>query len=842
MTTSAKNRATGQSEKARGQHWLSILVGVIGVALAVALWRQRSVLERAYSNLPEAALAVGLSLALLLTLTACLAYVNWRRAKRIEATNQQLEGRITVLKRVRNALREQSSAVRLLEKVAVSANESTGIGQAMRVCIAAVCADTRWSVGHAYIAGAEGLIDLSPAWSAGSDEIKRFKSTSPVPMEAQSAPANGLIGRVLASGKPSWVVDAAKEPGFRPAKVAEDIDVKSALVFPVMVGTEVGAVLEFFSAEIFEPDYESMQIMTHVGAQLGRVIERERAREKLKQLHDGLEHQVAERTTDLRSTNDQLLGEIRQRKKVEEVLTEKSALLEATFESMSQGITVYDAELRLLAFNQRYIDLFDFADGLLRKKMPLEEVLRFQAERGDFGPGEIEEQVVMRLQARQRGEIVRHEFELASGANIAVAREPLPNGGYVTTYTDITRPKRAEEALRASEERIRMVMDNLVDRIIVIDEKGNINAVNPAGEQMFGYRREEMLGRNVSILLPDADEKQHQSFIDGYRRNGGGKIIGAGPREVMGRRKDGTTFPMDIAIGEIRIGDKAHFVGTARDITLRKQAEAEKSDLETQIRHFQKLEALGTLTGGIAHEFNNLLLPMLTLTELAMDDIPEQHEARDNLEKVLSAGNRAKILVQQISDYSRDKEPPQGPVELQPIVDETLGLLRTTLPATVEIRVDLDAAGAKVCADPSQIHQILMNLSSNAADALDGKVGVLEFRLHRCVAKTTTGARQPHLKLVIQDTGAGMDDQTVKRIFDPFYTTKEVGSGTGMGLAIVDSIVAAFGGMIKVKSAPGQGTAFEILIPLWTENDEADSAILDAVGRNGNAGTLTVQG
>jgi signal transduction histidine kinase len=235
---------------------------------------------------------------------------------------------------------------------------------------------------------------------------------------------------------------------------------------------------------------------------------------------------------------------------------------------------------------------------------------------------------------------------------------------------------------------------------------------------------------------------------------------------------------------------------------------------------------------------------MLTLTELAMDDLPEQHEARDNLEKVLSAGGRAKILVQQISDYCRDKEPPQGPVELQPLVEETLGLLRTTLPATVEIRKDFDASGAKVCADPSQIHQILMNLSKNAADALDGKVGILEFRLEKCVVKTSSEEHREHVKLVIQDNGSGMDEETVERIFDPFYTTKEVGSGTGMGLAIVYSIIAGFGGMIEVKSEPGQGTAFEILIPLWTDDDEINvgGAKPDEAGPRGNAETLTVRG
>ena len=444
----------------------------------------------------------------------------------------------------------------------------------------------------------------------------------------------------------------------------------------------------------------------------------------------------------------------------------------------------------------------------------------------------------------------------------------------VALEREVAEHELTEAKLRESENRFKDFAEAASDWFWEQDADLRFIAASPGVYEKSGVKAADHVGKTrrdiVSLGVTEEQWRQHEADLSArrpfrdftfQRRNPSGELrdfslSGKSVFDAEGRFKGYRGVATDITerkqtetalreahdMLEQRVTERT--VALEREIDERKRAEARKAEMETQIRQLQKLEAIGTLTGGIAHEFNNLLLPMLTLTELAMDDIPRKHPARDNLEKVLSAGSRAKILVQKISAYSRDKEPPQGPVELQPIVEETLGLLRTTLPATVEIRVDLDAGGAKVCADPSQIHQILMNLSSNAAEALDGKVGILEFRLHRCVAKTATGARQPHLKLVIQDNGSGMDKKTVERIFDPFYTTKEVGSGTGMGLAIVDSIVAGFGGMIKVKSEPGQGTAIEVLLPLWTEGDETDAggAKPDKAGLRGNAETMTVQG
>jgi signal transduction histidine kinase len=232
------------------------------------------------------------------------------------------------------------------------------------------------------------------------------------------------------------------------------------------------------------------------------------------------------------------------------------------------------------------------------------------------------------------------------------------------------------------------------------------------------------------------------------------------------------------------------------------------------------MDSLGRLAAGIAHDLNNTLTPVLGLTALVLEDLPDGSQARANLEQVLLAGERGKELVQQILAFSRESAPDRKPVELCGLIRESLPLLRATLPATIDIREDLDEGGAYVLAAPTQFHQILMNLSSNARDAMGLKPGILTIALkqvdidERATALHTELEPGLHVKLTVGDTGSGMDRGTLGRIFDPFFTTKPVGDGTGMGLSVVHGIVKAHEGAITVSSEPGHGTTIEIYLPL----------------------------
>ena len=257
-----------------------------------------------------------------------------------------------------------------------------------------------------------------------------------------------------------------------------------------------------------------------------------------------------------------------------------------------------------------------------------------------------------------------------------------------------------------------------------------------------------------------------------------------------------------------------------QEITERQQAEKEKSNLENRLRQAQKMEAIGTLAGGIAHDFNNILGAILGYTELSLLDSPESSNTTSNLMQIKKAGNRAKDLVAQILTFSRSSEARKLPMRISPVIKETLKLLRSTLPSTIEIATALNANDALVSGDPSQVHQLIMNLSTNAAQAMGSEYGKLTISLKGKNIQHSKESGYPHLKpgnyveLIVADTGQGITHEDKERIFEPFFTTKDVGEGTGLGLAVVHGIVENMQGDVSVESTHGVGSAFRVLLPL----------------------------
>jgi PAS domain S-box-containing protein len=370
---------------------------------------------------------------------------------------------------------------------------------------------------------------------------------------------------------------------------------------------------------------------------------------------------------------------------------------------------------------------------------------------------------------------------------------------------DITTRQRAEEALA----RLAAIVESSEDAIMSKTLDGIILTWNAGAERLYGYTAAEARGRSITFLMPDDRVEELPKILDRVRRGESMRQY-----ETVRVQKDGRRIDVSLSISPIK-DTSGSIVGAsiiARDITERKR-------LEAQMRQAQKMEAIGTLAGGIAHDFNNLLAAMLGHTELALDEMPRDSQAWQDLQEALAAGQRAKDLVKRILTFSRKGEQERRPIPLHEVVRDGMKLLRASLPSTIEIRQHIDARSGLVLADATQMHQVLMNLCVNAEHAMRPRGGLLEVRLDAVAVDAEFAmnhpplAPGPHVRLTVRDTGHGMTAEVKERIFDPFFTTKPQSEGTGMGLAVVHGIVASHGGIVAAESAPGRGSRFDIYLP-----------------------------
>lgn len=375
----------------------------------------------------------------------------------------------------------------------------------------------------------------------------------------------------------------------------------------------------------------------------------------------------------------------------------------------------------------------------------------------------------------------------------------------------------AELARQRTEEQFHNLFEFSPDAILMVNDAGVITLANRQAVQLFGYPRDELVGLDVDQLVPEADRSRHAQHRAWFLAAAHARIMSTRP-PLAARRRDGTLFPAGISLSPIGSDAGMSVIAAVRDLTEQVQIERKRETLRAQLRQSQKMQAIGTLASGIAHDFNNILMIAQANLELAHRHLDPAHRAAESVGEIGVALARAGDLVQQILTFSREQPSKRTVISLRGVLEETGRLLRSALPAAVSLDVTLDDA-PPVLADASQIHQVLMNLGTNAWQALEGRPGSIAMSLDTAiigdpgepVSEELTPGR--YARIGVRDTGKGIDATTLERIFEPFFTTRAVGTGTGLGLSMVHGIVTDHGGRVTVESRPGRGSTFRVYLP-----------------------------
>jgi len=372
--------------------------------------------------------------------------------------------------------------------------------------------------------------------------------------------------------------------------------------------------------------------------------------------------------------------------------------------------------------------------------------------------------------------------------------------GFMALEIDITEQQRTRASLLESEARYRSLFEHAYEAILIADDSARYVDANPAAVRLLGYSLEDLRSMTVAdIAAPETARSRWQAFEhDGVQRG-----------EIDLRACDGTVRTMEY--NAVRDFQPGLHLSMLRDVT-------ERRDAERRMRRSDRLEALGTLAGGIAHDFNNILTGMLGQLEVVQEELPANHAVRASLDAIGDGGRRARDLIQRILAFSRLHEPVREPMAIGTVAQEAVHLLRSLLPAMVELRFSTDPTGPLVAGDATALHQVILNLCTNAWHALPSVGGRIDVHVDHVSERPTddelaTMPSGPAVRVQVRDNGHGMDERVLARIFEPLFTTKPVGEGTGLGLAGVQAIITGLNGVVQVRSAPGCGSTFTVWLP-----------------------------
>lgn len=521
-----------------------------------------------------------------------------------------------------------------------------------------------------------------------------------------------------------------------------------------------------------------------------------------------------------------IIRNISERKKLEQQLSQERAFFKQLFESNPSPTVITDTNNYISNVNSAFEKLFKYSFSEIHGKKLSELII----------PEEyLEEAQEIQNLVHSGFNVLKQVIRKAKDGtlfNLLLSAAPIKTNdtqiGAFAIYVDITEQIKAQESIRISEDNLRNILDNVKDAIFTASADGILTSINSAFDNLTGWRREEWLGKTITDLLhPD----EYNSAIVMFKNALSGKQTEL--KELRIRKSDGSYLISEFLISpQIKNNQIVGVLGIARDITERKKA-------EEQMLQVQKLESLGTLAAGIAHDFNNILGIMIGHADLIQTLVPKETIIRKNIDAIIKAGKRAADLVKQILTFARKSEVKKEPININILIKEISKMLHETFPKTIQINLDLEQNLNMVDADNIQMHQVFINICVNARDAMP-KGGILTIKtrnIEGCeLQKIIPHAKnQTYIKLTISDTGTGIPPESLDRIFEPFYTTKDRTKGTGMGLAVVQGIIDTHDGFIQVDSKLNEGTTFDIYLPaliLAKKSEENEEYIHEMPGGN----------
>jgi two-component system cell cycle sensor histidine kinase/response regulator CckA len=549
------------------------------------------------------------------------------------------------------------------------------------------------------------------------------------------------------------------------------------------------------------------------------LLSHKRMDEALQAAREQLERRVAERTAELLASNKELLVENTERRQAEENLSKSERRFRSLVETIPHCIQEIDARGTITFANPSHQKVYGYNECDLVGN----PIYYLAADEENRRQVEAHFNYLMKVQPSpapwysddrtQSGQIIQTQVDWNYKRDTQGRVE-----GLIAVISEITHRKQAEKALLDNLNFMNTLIDTIPNPVFYKDAQGVYLGCNMAYAQTLGQAKEAIMGRRL-IDLPVSEHSEmawhyHQQDLLMMEKSG------VQSHEMKIRCADGVDrdYIMYKATFEDTEGHVAGLVGIMLDISARIQDEKDRQQLELQLQQAQKMEALGTLAGGIAHDFNNILTAIIGYGELAAAETQKQTQTHHYLQRVLEAGERARALVKQILAFSRQSDNQPRPVQIKIIVKEVLKLLRASLPVTIDIVQNINSDAA-VMADPVQIHQVMMNLCTNAGYAMREKGGCLTAGLENVTLDDDFISKHKGLKagdyilLSVIDTGVGIAPEHLSRIFDPFFTTKPKGQGTGLGLSVVHGIVTKLQGLITVESKPGEGARFHVYLP-----------------------------
>ncbi|MDO8422075.1 MAG: PAS-domain containing protein [Parvibaculum sp.] len=488
--------------------------------------------------------------------------------------------------------------------------------------------------------------------------------------------------------------------------------------------------------------------------------------------------------------------------------------LRDAIESMRDGFVLWDSDDRIVLCNEHYHNMRlgeVVSDNIIGKHF--DELTSARAGRGLLQLDSKEtasEWTVRRKRYHQQPTEIPFALRFKNGQQIEIREHRTPGGGCVSVYIDVTERVKAQQEIEASEAKFRGFLEAAPDPIIAIDETFNIILASKQAEKLFGYTIAELIGQSVEILVPLRFRESHNAASIAYLKSPTVRSMGDA-LELSGVRKDGTEFPVEISLSPHQTPEGLVVLAAVRDLTQRHK-------VEEMLRRAQKMESLGTLAGGIAHDLNNVLVPIMGLTEFSISTLPPERKERKMLEDVLRSADRAKELVAQILSFSRQESVSLSDLDLGQATKAAVKLISAAVPPNILLEVDIGSEELHIRGNETQIHQVIMNLVNNAVQALGVDQGKIWVTLYADTLSTPEAISiglpaGAYACLSVVDTGSGIDDAILERIFDPFFTTKNVGEGTGLGLSIIHGIVGSHGGAIKVINVEGKGARFDVYFP-----------------------------